>query len=366
VNAGSLPRGRRFETLPAGRSRRLSGPAQSAPEALAPGSNGTRSIEVALTTYNSETFLPALLDSLFSQTRQDFTLLVSDDASTDGTVAILEAYSKRYPGRIRQLAPNPSRLGVIANFDRVLEHSGADYTFLCDHDDVWLAHKIERSMEAMHALEAANAPGTPLLVHTDLAVTGPDLEILSDSFFDYAGVDPAKSSPVKMLLSNVATGCTTVINRALRLKARPIPGQATMHDHWLALVAVTTGATAYVDGPTILYRQHGGNVIGANRPRTRRLVQRVFGTLVSRERERVLKRYSRQAEVLLARFGAQMLPPQRAAAHTLAGLWDMPRPARFLALRRCGLGLRGLARNVALLIVVTRARRGSGRVDQAD
>ncbi len=323
------------------------------------------SIDVALTTYNSEAFLEAQLDSLFSQTCQDFTLIVSDDSSSDGTSAILESYSKRYPGRIRRLPPAQLRLGVIANFDRVLEHSSADYTFLCDHDDVWLPHKIEQSMAAMRALEAKHGSATPLLVHTDLVVTGPDLEIFSDSFFDYAGLEPANSGSVQMLLSNVASGCTTVINRALRLQARPIPSEAMMHDHWLALVAATTGAIAYVDDPTILYRQHGGNAIGGSRPATRRLMQRVFGTLVSRERERVLKRYSRQAAVLLDRLESQMSPSQRAAAQTLARLWDMPRLGRFRALRRCGLGLSGLPRSVALFIVVARAARGLGRSGQA-
>jgi len=142
------------------------------------------------------------------------------------------------------------------------------------------------------------------------------------------------------------------VNRALLERACPIPDGAMMYDHWLALVAVTTGAIAFVDAPTILYRQHGANAIGA-RPRLT-LLQRIWGTLVSDERERVLKRYSRQAALLLARFGDEMSPRHRAATETLARLWEMPRHRRFARLRQCGLGLRGLVRNVALFIVVTR------------
>lgn len=322
-------------------------------------------IEVGLTTCESEPFLAALLDSLFAQTRQDFTLVVADDASTDGTGAILAAYSARYPGRIVLLPPDGPRRGVIANFDRVLAHADADYMFLCDHDDVWFPDKIERSLDSIRALEAEHGPEAPLLVHTDLVVAGPGLEILGDSMVRYAGVDPLRSDPVQLLLANVVTGCTTVVNRPLRLQARPIPPEAMMYDHWLALVAATAGAIAFIDEPTLLYRQHGGNAIGAKRPGTRTLIERVYGTLVSREREEVLKRYSRQAAVLLARFGAQMSPRDRAATETLAGLWDIPRFRRFAALRRCGLGLEGLTRNVALFLVVTRAERdpaaGPGR-----
>ncbi|HEX9946710.1 MAG TPA: glycosyltransferase family 2 protein [Allosphingosinicella sp.] len=333
------------------------------PDSARPGDRRP-TIEVCLTTYNSEPYLPALLDSLFAQTRQGFTLLIADDDSTDGTRAIVESYSKRFPGRIVQLPEGPRR-GVIGNFDRVLARADADYVFLCDHDDVWLPHKIEQSLEAMHALEARHEPGVPLLVHTDLIITGPRLEILGHSFFEYAGGDPLRNDLEEILLSNVVTGCTTVINRPLRLQARPVPDEAMMHDHWLALVAATTGAIGFIDDATILYRQHGRNAIGARRRRTSTFFQRVYGTLVSRERERVLKRYSRQAAVLLARFGECMSPRHRAAVETLAGLWDKPRLSRFAALRRCGLGLDGLARNLALFVVVTRAdSSASGGADR--
>jgi glycosyltransferase involved in cell wall biosynthesis len=310
-----------------------------------------------LTTYNSEPYLPALLDSLFAQSRQDFTLLVADDASTDGTEAIIEAYSRRYPGRIREIPAEGPRRGVVANFDRALACSNAQYLFLCDHDDVWLPHKIERTLEAMHALEAEHPPGTPLLVHTDLViVTGPDLDVMAPSFFEYSGIDPRRKDLVQLLLANVATGCTTVINRALWMRARPIPPEAMMYDHWLALVAVAAGAMTFIEDRTILYRQHETNSIGARRPS---LFRRIYGTLVSRERERVLKRYSRQAAVLVERFGGEMSPSHRSATQTLARLWDMPRLRRYAALRDCGLCLEGLMRNVALFVVVTRGSRGA-------
>jgi glycosyltransferase involved in cell wall biosynthesis len=317
-------------------------------------SEAAPSIQVALATYNSESYLAALLDSLFAQTRQDFTILVADDASSDRTQAIVDAYGRRHPRRIRQLPGGGPRRGVIANFGRLIAEADADYVFLCDHDDVWLPEKIETSLAAMHALEARNPPGAPLLVHTDLIVVGRDLEPIADSFFDYSGIDPHRNDLIQLLLANVVTGCTSVLNRSLCRRAGPIPREAMMYDHWLALVAVTTGAIAYVDTPTILYRQHDRNAIGAKRPRAASLLQRIHGTLVSRERERVLKRYSRQAGALLARFGEAMSPRDRAATETLARLWDTPPLRRFGRLRACGLGLHGLVRNIALFIVVTR------------
>jgi hypothetical protein len=49
------------------------------------------------------------------------------------------------------------------------------------------------------------------------------------------------NDPAQLLLANVATGCTTLVNRALRLEALPIPDETIMYDHWLALSAVTRG-----------------------------------------------------------------------------------------------------------------------------
>ena len=67
------------------------------------------SIEVALATFNSARFLPELLDSLFGQTCQGFTILVSDARSTDSTLDIIADYQRRYPGRITMLEPDTLR-----------------------------------------------------------------------------------------------------------------------------------------------------------------------------------------------------------------------------------------------------------------
>ena len=312
------------------------------------------SVEVALATYNSEPFLSALLDSLFAQTNQAFTLIVSDDRSTDATLEILDRYASLHPGRIRLLPHHDEPLGPLGNFARLLDHATGDYLLLCDHDDVWLPNKIALSVESIQALEAEHRTNTPLLVHTDLIVAGPDLEVISPSLIRYAHIDPARNDLISLLTANVATGCATIVNRSLYERARPVPREAMMHDHWLALVAAALGAIAYVDQPTILYRQHGGNAIGAQKPGTATLIHRIRQTVFSDVRRRVMLRYSRNAAALLSRFGAEMRPHHRRATETLANLWSSSRWRRFALLRRSGLGMRGFVRNAALLVVVTR------------
>jgi glycosyltransferase involved in cell wall biosynthesis len=312
------------------------------------------SLEVMLATYNGEPFVAALLDSLFAQTHQAFTLVVSDDCSTDGTMRVLTRFAGEHPDRIRLLPPNPRRLGARENFARLVDHATADYIMLCDHDDVWLPDKIRLSLEEMIGLEAMHTPALPLLVHTDLMVVGPRLDVLNPSFSRYSGLDTSQTELTRLLTVNVCAGCTMIINRALYQRARPIPQAALMHDHWLALAATTLGAIGYIAEPTILYRQHERNAIGVPAPGRATLIRRIAQTLFTDDRVRLLARYSRQAAVLLARYGAEMEPEDRKATEALATVWAKSRWRRFSSLRRNHLTLRGLIRNVALFIVVAR------------
>lgn len=64
---------------------------------------------------------------------------------------------------------------------------------------------------------------------------------------------------------HVITGCTVMINCALaELAAKPEnTNEIIMHDWWCALLAASFGAVSYVDRALVLYRQHGGNSVGA-------------------------------------------------------------------------------------------------------
>lgn len=314
------------------------------------------SVQVALATFNSERFLRDLLDSLFAQTSQQFTLLVSDDGSTDDTLDILARYSRRYPGRIQVLPPAGRHLGPVMNFSRLLHAATADYLLLCDHDDVWLEHKIALSVNSICALEGFHGKSTPILAHTDLVIVGSDLRLIRPSFFDDSLSDRKPSDLTGLLTTNVATGCASVINRALYERARPIPPEAVMHDHWLALVAASVGAISFIAVPTILYRQHGNNFIGAaSGPGP--LWRRIRGTLFTDDRRQQMVRYSRQAAALLRRCGDDMGEEARRATETLARLWTVSRWRRLPLLWRSGLRLQGFVRNTALLIVAFRGRR---------
>ena len=102
-----------------------------------------------------------------------------------------------------------------------------------------------------------------------------------------------------------------MVNRTLLDLAMPFPEEIVMHDWWLGLVASAVGRVAALDEPTIFYRQHGNNDIGAKKYSFKSYVSRVKDP---REREKMLlnakKRYA-QAEFLLERYSDRLEPTKK-------------------------------------------------------
>lgn len=223
---------------------------------------GTLVIEVVLPTYNGAAYLRQQIASIDQQTLRPQRLLIRDDGSSDGTLELLESLQQRY-GAWLELCPTDGNLGCSANVNRLLEASRAPYVALADQDDIWLNHKLEASLALLQQLERRHGVDTPLLVHSDLDLVDSEGMPLGCTYFQLQRLDPKRTAPQHLSLTNVVTGCTVLLNRALLQEALPIPADALMHDWWLALVASCLGDIALLPEPTVLYRQHGGNVLGA-------------------------------------------------------------------------------------------------------
>ncbi len=226
----------------------------------------TETIDILLATFNGARFLPELLRSIEAQTHADWRLIVRDDGSTDRSPAIIEQFAQRHGDKVRLLRDGRRQLGACGNFGALLEASDAPYFMFCDQDDVWLPEKIAALRHSLRQLEERRGSQTPLLVHSDLILVDAALRVLSQSYWRYARLlDPAaRRSPARLMLRNYVTGCASIGNAALRRAALPVPHEAPMHDWWVALVAAVLGEIAEHEAPTILYRQHQSNVLGAH------------------------------------------------------------------------------------------------------
>jgi len=106
-------------------------------------------VSVLMSVHNGETFLRPALESLLSQTFDDFELVVVDDASTDETPAILAEYQAR-DDRIRILR-NETNRQLPASLNRGLEACRASLVARADADDVYEPERIARQVEFMRS-----------------------------------------------------------------------------------------------------------------------------------------------------------------------------------------------------------------------
>ena len=209
-------------------------------------------VAVLLSTYNGEAYLEAQLDSLRAQRDVKVELYVRDDGSLDATCAILNRYVGIWP-TLGDVRPGVN-LGSAASFLHLLQTvpGTANYYAFCDQDDIWLPDKLAR---AVVTLKGGRGPA---LYCSNLTCVAEDLRVL--------GVPPAHSNPIfqDLLFENVVTGCTIVLDpaaRALINSCTPASG-VVIHDWWCALVIAALGTIHYDPFPSLLYRQHGSNVVG--------------------------------------------------------------------------------------------------------
>ncbi len=228
----------------------------------------TLDISVALCTRNGARYLPAQIRSICTQEPLPREIIVSDDGSTDDTLAVVRdtialcGVADRIALRVFSNMPP---LGVTRNFEQAVRACSHALIVLCDQDDVWHPGRLARM--------AAQFEARPdlLLLHTDARLVDAELQPLGSTLFHALEVQPAELEAISrgdafsvLLRRNLVTGATTMFRRTLLDAALPFAPE-WVHDEWLAAIAAATGRMDVLPEPTIDYRQHASNQIGARR-----------------------------------------------------------------------------------------------------
>jgi glycosyltransferase involved in cell wall biosynthesis len=195
---------------------------------------------VVLASCQGERFIGEQLDSIIQQLSVGDEIVVSDDASTDGT---LEVVSRRADARIRVLA-STVRVGYVRNFQRALEQARGDSIYFADQDDVWLPTKVAMLDEALRLKSCACS---------DAVVVDEHLSEIHPSFF---GLRQAASfSAWSILRKPSVIGATLACRRQYLASLLPLPA-GVPHDFWISFNAAWDGVLQVVSAPLILYRRH--------------------------------------------------------------------------------------------------------------
>ena len=311
-------------------------------------------VDVLLSTFNGAKHLEAQLASVQNQRYESWRLLARDDGSTDGTAEILSAWAQRDP-RIA-LVPDPAgNLGVKNGFFVLLEQSTAPYFMFCDQDDVWLPNKIADTLAAL----GEAPPLRPAAAFTDLCVVDEQAAPIAESFLRFQRIDVRKALEwPRLLTQNVVVGCTLMGNAALREKAlapsAALREAALMHDGWVALVAKGMGALIFLDHRTILYRQHGANLLGAKRGGLARYAANFRRGEGLGKGVGYFRRICRQADAFRTCYGAELDSAQRAILDRLAEACGQDGRVSVLDYLRCwAAGARMTSRDQDLAVAVS-------------
>lgn len=116
-------------------------------------------VAILLCTFNGEKFLSEQLDSLQSQTYQNWVVIASDDGSTDNTLKILQQYKAKWPSGKLSIRNGPQK-GFCQNFLSLACNPDifADYYAFCDQDDVWLPEKLDVALRNIAANQKNKTP----------------------------------------------------------------------------------------------------------------------------------------------------------------------------------------------------------------
>ncbi len=235
-------------------------------------------VAVLLATRNGAAFLDGHLASIAAQTYPDIDLWVSDDGSASETIAVLQAWVRRWTkGRMRILH-GPVE-GTTENFRSLIINPDiqADYFAFADQSDLWEPDKVANSVRWIehHAFAVPSVfCSSKQLISTGGAVLASSPAFMRDPDFRNA------------LVQNIAPGNTMLFNRMARdlLAESCRKAEFSSHGWWLYLIVSGAGGVVHCDPqPLVRERQLDGGT--------------GWGAWVSRARQRLAGRFAEQADL---------------------------------------------------------------------
>jgi glycosyltransferase involved in cell wall biosynthesis len=212
-----------------------------------------KKISVCMATRNGEKYIKKQLDSILAQLTQEDEVVISDDSSSDSTIAIIKGFLDH---RIRLYEGN-AFFSPIFNLENALKHASGEIIVLSDQDDIWLDNKmsvIRREFSRVHS-------GIRLIV-LDGHIVDEHEKIMHESIF--ARINSGQGL-IKNIYDNTYMGCCMAFSRDLLKIALPFPRTIPMHDMWLGLLAELFGTVEFVREKTIEYRRHEASVTDLHR-----------------------------------------------------------------------------------------------------
>lgn len=213
------------------------------------GSNTSPLVSIVLATYNGEKFLAEQMQSLISQSYQNYEIVAVDDCSTDKTVEILKEYKNK--NNTIKVFVNETNLGFIKNFEKGCALSTGDFIAFCDQDDVWHPDKVKKLVEAI---------GDYAMIYADSIVCNENLQPTGKKISDVTLCKDYYSCLEYAVFARIY-GHALLFKKSFYESITPFP-DIIPHDWWFAYNATLHGGFKFLPQVLVYYRQHSSNLFG--------------------------------------------------------------------------------------------------------
>ncbi len=152
-------------------------------------------VSIITPSYNCEKYIAETINSVLSQTYENWEMLIVDDCSTDNSIIIIEKFTRK-DNRIK-LSKNTNHLGISETRNKAIRMAKGKYIAFLDSDDLWLPQKLEKHITLMN--------------QNNVALTYSAYEIINELGDKKGRFNPPKELTYTDLLKTCSIGCSTAI-----------------------------------------------------------------------------------------------------------------------------------------------------------
>ena len=203
-------------------------------------------LSVFVVTYNQEQYIRQCLDSIvMQQTNFDYEVIIGEDCSTDNTPAICDEYAEKYP--FVKVYHHPKNLGLVKNWEFVLNHCTGEYVAMIEGDDYWVdPNKLQMQVDWLDK-------------HPDYVITSTNVNVLcEDGVHDGDDWFPNREEGDVDISEYLEPGICHTTSVVMRNVLRDItyPSWIYMTDTYTFMLAAQRGKSYHFSKKMSVYRRH--------------------------------------------------------------------------------------------------------------
>lgn len=223
-------------------------------------------VSIGVASYNNASYIGETLDSIFALDYANKELIIVDDASTDNSVDVIEAWLVAHAGFQARLVRHPTNLGVCQVCNDLLSEAQGEFVALIGSDDLYKPHMVSEAVAEMQRRGPACG-----VVYADCEMIDKTGATLASSFLAHYdsrfGPDyPAGNIRVALLRGFYLPAATVLMRRSTLLKVGLYDSKLLAEDLDMWLRLCLHCEFTYLPRVVSAYRIHGLSATQANKP----------------------------------------------------------------------------------------------------